>query len=315
MTEVRESPSGPKVAVGGAVSSVFGRQGAVVAVAGDYDTDQVENVSTVPGATASEALNSLLTTDGIQNVSSVSGATVTDALNTLLASAGGGTGSFSETFTGGTAATVNASSTNANIGNAAWNYITAGTATGNSCVFIPGETGAVGIRRITSPTAAAALANLYLGSTTAAPFDASNWANCTWRARFDSVQGTGEKCQIGVMSVANAQLGTNESAGFFGQLTGTGSSPNYQTITSHSGAGNTPQNTGVPIDGNFHDFKIVRVGAGVISFFIDGVHVTDHTTGNGDGMPTGALMPIGGAVGGGASTFIDLDDFNFAAAS
>lgn len=43
----------------GAVASVFGRTGAVVAASGDYDSDQVDNVSGVAGATVSDALDNL----------------------------------------------------------------------------------------------------------------------------------------------------------------------------------------------------------------------------------------------------------------
>lgn len=44
---------------GGAVSSVFGRIGAVAAAAGDYDSDEVDNASAVTGATVSDALETL----------------------------------------------------------------------------------------------------------------------------------------------------------------------------------------------------------------------------------------------------------------
>lgn len=44
---------------GGAVSSVFGRAGAVVAGAGDYDASEVTNDSTVAGATVAAALNTV----------------------------------------------------------------------------------------------------------------------------------------------------------------------------------------------------------------------------------------------------------------
>ena len=76
---------------GGAVTSVFGRVGAVVANVGDYDSGQVTNVSGVAGATVTAALNSLaatiagLTSTSIANASGVAGATVTAALNTLAA--------------------------------------------------------------------------------------------------------------------------------------------------------------------------------------------------------------------------------------
>ena len=44
---------------GGAVSSVFGRVGAVIAVAGDYTSSLVTNVSAVAGATVTAALNAI----------------------------------------------------------------------------------------------------------------------------------------------------------------------------------------------------------------------------------------------------------------
>jgi hypothetical protein len=76
---------------GGAVNSVFGRTGVVVAATGDYDSDQVDNVSGVTGSSVSDALDTLsaaiaaLGSDDIANDSSVSGTTVSDALDALLA--------------------------------------------------------------------------------------------------------------------------------------------------------------------------------------------------------------------------------------
>lgn len=90
----------------GAVASVFGRVGAVVAATGDYDGDQVDNVSTVPGASLSDALDYLLAnagavasvfgrlgavvaatgdydSDQVDNVSGVTGASVSDSLEYL----------------------------------------------------------------------------------------------------------------------------------------------------------------------------------------------------------------------------------------
>ena len=80
------------------VSSVFGRIGAVVAAVNDYAASQVNNDSTVTGATVKDALQQLradilaivatiaaLTSSDIGNASAVAGATVTAALNALLA--------------------------------------------------------------------------------------------------------------------------------------------------------------------------------------------------------------------------------------
>ena len=57
----------------GAVSSVFGRVGAVVAATGDYDSDQIDNVSSVAGASVSDALETLAASAGA--VASVFGRT------------------------------------------------------------------------------------------------------------------------------------------------------------------------------------------------------------------------------------------------
>lgn len=83
---------------GGAVASVFGRIGAVVAQAGDYAASQVSNDSGVAGADVAAALDALdaeiaavaadvaaLDSSDIANASSVAGATVTAALDALHA--------------------------------------------------------------------------------------------------------------------------------------------------------------------------------------------------------------------------------------
>lgn len=57
---LRRGGSGPDAPASiGAVSSVFGRIGAVVAVTGDYDSDEIDNSSTVVGASVSDALDNL----------------------------------------------------------------------------------------------------------------------------------------------------------------------------------------------------------------------------------------------------------------
>lgn len=60
--------SGQPVSGGGAVDSVFGRDGVVVADPGDYDAGQVDNDSSVAGFTVKDALNALLAALGL-NVS------------------------------------------------------------------------------------------------------------------------------------------------------------------------------------------------------------------------------------------------------
>lgn len=74
------------------VDSVFGRTGAVLATAGDYDTDEVDNVSTVTGNSLTEALDELfqqignLGSDNIDNDSAtVPGLTVTAGMDAMYA--------------------------------------------------------------------------------------------------------------------------------------------------------------------------------------------------------------------------------------
>lgn len=83
-------------APGSGVSSFNGRNGDVVSATNDYNTDQIQNISGVTGASCSDALDQLnsdlaavvaglagLDSDDIANVSDVDGANVTEALDTL----------------------------------------------------------------------------------------------------------------------------------------------------------------------------------------------------------------------------------------
>lgn len=70
----------------GAVDSVFGRTGAVIAVASDYDASQIDNDSSVTGATVAAALDQL-DTDKLD----ASGYTAADVLSKLLTVDGTGT--------------------------------------------------------------------------------------------------------------------------------------------------------------------------------------------------------------------------------
>lgn len=305
---------------GGAVDSVFGRTGVVVAVSGDYDTSLITNVSTVVGPTASDALDTLQTTIGnlialifaltstnIANISSVPGATVTDALNTLLSN--NAVGALHESFSGGTALAVTTASTNANIGDLNWNLFTSIDETGlNVSRLSPPPAGRVGVLRMTS-SLFGGQAFLYLGSSTNLNvFDAATWASCTWRARFKIPTGT-EFQAVGLNSVTNNIFGSIvRNACFIAD----NSLANWRTITAEAG-GNFSHNTGVPIDNLFHDFTIVRVSSTRIEFYIDGVLVTTHTAAGGDGMPVGEMGPMAQVVGGAASVqaLLDLDNFTF----
>lgn len=220
-------------------------------------------------------------------------------------------GSITETFSGGSGVSITSSNTNANIGDYGWNYIVSGTTTGNSCAPLAGVVGATGIRRIISPSTLLASANIYLGSNTIGLFDPAGWAECTFRARVDTTVITNASNTVYLANAVSNSLGTGDSAGFLALLAGSGSSPNFQTRTSQSSAGNSTKNTGVAIDGNFHNFRIVRVSSTQLDFYIDGVLKTSHSVALGDGIPTLSLIPIFNSVGGGSSTHIDCDQFNY----
>lgn len=70
---------------GGAVDSVFGRTGVVVAEEGDYGTDDITNQSDLEGETLTEVLdNFVVSSSQVINGSNVPGSNVTDALNAIL---------------------------------------------------------------------------------------------------------------------------------------------------------------------------------------------------------------------------------------
>ncbi len=314
MTLLRNSPSGPFIAIGSSVISVFGRTGHVVAVTGDYNTTLITNDSSAAGTTLGEALEALSGTDGIDNESSVSGATASDALDSLTSSSSP-MGSLHDTFMGGNNnALGTTSNANAGIGDMGWNWVIVGSGTGASGQKRLGEPGALGVFRINAGSVLNAGPNISLNPSASPPFIASQWSVFTWRARFDNVQGNLERIHIGVTSSASTTgglSGTVSSAGFIGQLTGAGSNANYQTITNNAGT-STIKATSIPIDALFHDFSVKRVSATVIEFYIDGVLVSTHTS-PGDNLPAAAvaLTAVAGAISGGATTFIDVDDFIF----
>jgi hypothetical protein len=203
---------------------------------------------------------------------------------------------------------VTATSTNANIGEYGWNLQIIGSATGVSVNRRAGQADATGIVRVQGGTAGGT-AVMYLGSNNSAVglFDATGWAECTFRARFDTTVAVGSRV-IGVHDTVNASLLSGEAAVFFLANSGGGSSPNYRTLTSHLSAGNIPQDTGIPADANFHEFRIVRVSATQIDFYIDGALVTSHVDPT-SGIPTGPLVPV--ASGEPTSLFVDCDQFDF----
>lgn len=226
--------------------------------------------------------------------------------------ASGQAGAIHETFSGGTSVAITAANTAAQIGDLGWNVSTSGVQSGTPSIQrIAPPAGGVGVIRIQAGTTNGAQNALYLGSSTIGTFNVANWFDFTWRVRPDSTNDGLQKIQeFGCQSQSSTFMGLVESAGWFCKLNGPSSSPNYQTVTSHGGVAEQ-KDSGVPIDGSFHDFKCKRVSASVTEFYIDGILVQTHSTGA--SAPTGALLPVARAISNGAAStgFIDLDDFSF----
>lgn len=223
-------------------------------------------------------------------------------------------GAVHETFCGG-ASSVTLSSDAGNIGDAGWSLFIQGATAGASAAKIAPESAptgpAIGVYRVTSPTAAAGITAVFLGSSSTLCFQAPEWSELTWRARFNSTALTGQTLSLGCKFALNQAFANTESAGFIDQTVGGGSSANFQTQTAHNSTANARKDTGVPIDGNFHNFRMVRL-ANAIQFYIDGVLRTTHT-GPTEGQPTGPLVPCAMATTGSGvgSCSIDIDDYQF----
>ncbi len=221
-------------------------------------------------------------------------------------------GQINETFSGGNSVSITVANTNAGLGDLGWNVSTSGVQSGTPSIQrIAPVAGTIGVLRIQAGTTNGAQNALYLGSSTIGMFPVGNWFDFTWRCAVDSVVNLQKTQEWGAQSQSSTFMGLVESAGWIAKLTGPNSSLNYQTITSHLGT-MTAKDSGVPIDANFHDFRIKRVSATVIEFYIDGVLRQTHT-GPGDQIPTGALLPVARAISNGATStgFIDLDNFSF----
>lgn len=314
MSVVKTSPSGPAIEFGpDTVFSVFGRVGVVASEVGDYTSGMLPNDSTAIGSTLTDVLDTLDQTNGINNDSAVAGSSVTAALATLRALVAGGPGSIRDTFCGGSPIPLGAvANANAGVGDRGWNWALIGLGTGVVGAPVPGSPGVIGAYRITGSTTSGRGANLYLGQTSQRSFIWEAVSVLDFRARFDGNQDpVGQTCQLGVLTSMTVAIATTGSgAGFMGQLE---TSPNYQSVTTNSSA-STIKDTGVPIDDEFHVFRIVRVSFLIVEFYIDQILVATHDLTNGDMIPPGVAVvnPFVGAVGGnGSATFTEIDNFQF----
>lgn len=324
-TTFRQSPSGTLVDAsgGGAVESVFGRQGHVVAEPNDYLASQVDNDSTIPGATAKDALDSLSTSDGHTNESSVPGATVTDALDYLLANTNvGQQGALFESFSGGQGGTITTAANPGNVGDNAWNVGNSSSGTGWTItkIVVPGRLGVV---RLTSPTGSGGAGSgpsIFLGNgnQNLGPFVAGNVSENIWKARFDPAPtDTNIGVFVGLRDGGTEQTGGLIETGFLVTISGAPpAGPNFFAWSLVIPGGFFVQDTGVPVDNAFHEFSIKRIVPGpLIEYRIDGVLVatcTDVTASPADTQPLVAVayaFAVNSPPNG--TTFLDIDSFQF----
>lgn len=325
MTTFRDSPSGELVDATGGVESVFGRIGDVEAESSDYDTTLVENDSSVPGLSATDALESLAGSSGHDNPSSVPGGTLTEALDYLFINLRAPpAGSARDTFCGGSPGPFTDPNDAANIGDLAWNVglqSPGAVATGWSVEKLPAEPGSLGAYRVTTPTNQDAGNNgpfIYLAdfvhTLVNGPFIFANLGEIRFRARFDpSPVGVAVFTDIGL-------FGTTGSSVIRLYIECRVGSPNYRAISSVNPGQSDDFDTLVPIDDDFHDFIIRRVSATELRWFIDDALVVTNTDPDSIPPSNAVLTPIVAAFSSGSpvvpgSTFVDIDTWEFVPAS
>jgi hypothetical protein len=316
--DIRTSPSGHLVDVTPSVLSVFGRVGDVVVEPGDYDTDEVDNTSTISGSSFSDALDALEGSDSRLNDSLATGATVSDALDFLLANLPAyRPGTTHDTFSGGIETA--AASNNAGIGDFGWNLLTVGSGVVGPTLtkLSAAGTDAFGVYRITSPTAATGTPAgfvAFLGSGAAAGNGPLRWdqlSECTWRARFDTTTATSN---LGFFVGFQDAFDPLVSCGMFVQMLGPGGNTHFQaTAINISLGGFVTTASTILVDANFHDLRIVRVNATTVTFFVDGVLAVTINNANAVPAASQVVVPVFKAITGnsGAQTasFMDVDDF------
>lgn len=262
---------------GGAVDSVFGRTGVVVAVAGDYDSDLVDNVSTVPGATVSDALDNLETDiEGAGNEALRKQMRWVDdfdfnSLNTIVP--GGTTVGFSTS-------------------KGAW-ALNQFTGTGNlTAIALAGEVNAPGILRLTTDNNTTSYGTMYRGQLQGgAPFN--NWVGAVAANQIFRVQLT-----LRCSSVAGCGFRFFLSDGFFPDAAAstiafmfdTAVGAQVQTLTRAASVGTT-KNVGAPSAGSFVRYTIQQTVIGTIEFYINGLLVSTHSTG--ENVPGAQALSFG----------------------
>jgi hypothetical protein len=321
VTVFRESPSGELVDAFGGVESVFGRVGDVEAEFGDYNSSLIRNDSSVPGLSATDAIESLAGSNGHDNPSSVPGGTLTEALDYLNTNrAAPPAGSALDTFCGGSPGPFTSGNEAANIGDLGWNVgLEFGSASGWSVEKLPPESGSMGAYRVTPPTTQSSASTgpvLYLGefnnTIDDGPFIFSDVGEIRFRARFDTTP---------VSPNLYTLIGLYGSTGAATvRLQFIGNSTNYRVVSSVNPGVSQTFDTLVPIDDEFHDFVIQRVSATEMRWLIDDVVVVTNT--NPGSIPPGSaiLTPIVSAGSNEApnvtgTTFVDIDTWQFVPAS
>ncbi len=258
---------------GGGVSSVFGRSGVVVAALHDYDASQVDNDSTVPGATVKDAL---------ENLALETNETLRKTLR------------WADDFDfNGRNTTVAANSTaviDTSRGNWALNSITGGAAI--TAVEIPGEVNAPGILQLQTSANINTIGTFYRGQMQGgAPFNvfvgtiaANQLFRVQWIIRLSSIATYGFR--LFMADSFDPTTAPNAMSFLFDTSVGV----NVQTSTRAGGVGTTKTGT-PPVAGSFERYTIQQTVIGTIEFYRNGVLVATHIPG--ENVPGAAPLSFG----------------------
>lgn len=241
----------------------------------------------------------LIDSDFVENESSVPGLTLTEALNYLLAAS---TTKLFDEFLGGSNDTLVASNTTGLVGSLAWNFITTG---GNIARNLT-DTECIGAYDLTADASAISAIQMMSNGAPASGFPVDVIDRVAWRVRPGAVSnGGGNLAGIG-NAPGTVSFGT-ECISFLASP----ASPNWQVIARRLSINtplttNVPWNTGLPFD-----LVMTRNASNNWSYFINNVLVGSQS---GAIFPTGRLLPsvqTQGAAGGVETATIDSFDLAY----
>jgi hypothetical protein len=241
----------------------------------------------------------LVDSDFVENESSVPGLTVTEALNYLLAAS---TTRLFDEFLGGTNVTLIASNDTGQIGSLAWNFITSGGSIARNVT----DQECIGAYDLTGNAAQISAIQLMSNGAPASGFPIDVINRVAWRVRPGTVHNGGATL-AGIGQLPGTSVFGTEGIWF---QTSTGS-PFWQVVARRSGIStplttNVPWNTGLPFD-----LVMTRNASNNWSYFINNVLVGSQS---GAIFPTGRQLPsvqVQAVAAGAETATIDSWDFDY----